>query len=75
MTLTGCCIKLNAHFNIAGSLNQHASNIGRNVPSNHIPYNGIFSCRQIFAVLSQKRGNYFSWILIFAVGNVRKKQF
>ena len=38
-----------------------------------IPYNGIFSRRQIFAVLSQKHSDYFSRILIFAVGNVRKK--
>ena len=40
-----------------------------------IPYNGIFSRRQIFAVLSQKHGDYFSRILIFAVGNVREKLF
>ena len=38
-----------------------------------VPYNGIFSRRQIFAVLSQKHGAYFSRILIFAVGNVREK--
>ena len=37
-----------------------------------IPYNGIFSHRQIFAVLSQKHSDYFSRILIFAVGNIRK---
>ena len=37
------------------------------------PYNGIFSRRQMFAVLSQKHGDYFSRILIFAVGNVREK--
>ena len=40
-----------------------------------ISYNGIFSRRQIFAVLSQKHGDYFSRILIFAVGNVREKLF
>ena len=38
-----------------------------------LPYNGIFSCRQIFAVLSEKHGDYFSRIFIFAVGNVREK--
>ena len=42
---------------------------------NYIPYNGIFSRRQIFAVLFKKHGDYFSGILIFAVGNVRKKWF
>ena len=41
--------------------------------SKGIPYNGIFSRRQIFAVLYQKHGDYFSRILIFAVGNVREK--
>ena len=40
-----------------------------------IPYNGIFSRRQIFAGLSKKHGDYFSRILIFAVGNVREKYF
>ena len=38
-----------------------------------LPYNGIFSRRQISAVLSQKHDDYFSQILIFAVGNVREK--
>ena len=38
-----------------------------------IPYNGIFSRRQILAVLSKKHADYFSQILIFAVGNVREK--
>ena len=38
-----------------------------------LPYNGIFSRRQIFAVLSKKYEDYFSRILIFAVGNVREK--
>ena len=36
-------------------------------------YNGIFSRRQIFVVLSQKHGDYFSRILIFAAGNVSEK--
>ena len=40
-----------------------------------LPYNGIFSRRQIFAVLSKKQGDYFSRILIVAVGNVREKYF
>ena len=40
-----------------------------------IPYNGIFSRRQIFVVLSQKHDDYCSRILIFAVGNVREKSF
>ena len=39
----------------------------------YILYNGIFSRRQIFAVLSKKHGDYFSRILIFAVGNVHEK--
>ena len=39
----------------------------------NIPYNGIFSRRQISAVLSKKHGDYFSRILIFAVGYVREK--
>ena len=39
----------------------------------HVPYNGIFSRRLIFAVLSQNHGDYFSQILIFAVGNIRQK--
>ena len=38
-----------------------------------IPYNGIFSSRQIFAVLSQKHGDYFLRILIFVVANAREK--
>ena len=38
-----------------------------------IPYNGIFSRRQIFAVSSKKHGYYFSRILNFAVDNVREK--
>ena len=38
-----------------------------------LPYNGIFSRRQIFAVLSQKHGDYFSRILIFAVGQRPRK--
>ena len=38
-----------------------------------IPYNGIFSRRQIFAVLSKKKhGDYLLRILIFAVANVRE---
>ena len=41
--------------------------------SSKLPYNGIFSRRQIFAVLSKNHGDYFSRILIFAVGNVREK--
>ena len=44
-------------------------------PGTRIPYNGIFLRRQIFAVLSQKHGDYFSRILIFAVGNVRENNF
>ena len=38
-----------------------------------LAYNGIFLRRQIFAGLSKKHGDYFSWILIFAVGNIPKK--
>ena len=38
-----------------------------------ILYNGIFSRRQIFAVLSKKHEDYFSRILIFVVGNIREK--
>ena len=45
------------------------------VKNDLIPYNGIFSRRQIFAVLSKKDGDYFSRILIFAVGNVIEKYF
>ena len=40
-----------------------------------LPYNGIFSRRQISAVLSKKHDDYFSRILIFALGNVREKLF
>ena len=40
-----------------------------------IPYNGIFSRRQMFAVLSKKHRDYFSRILIFAVGIVSEKYF
>ena len=38
--------------------------------THNIPYDGIFSRRQIFAVFSKKHGDYFSRILIFAVGNI-----
>ena len=40
-----------------------------------LPYNVIFSRHQIFTVLSRKHGDYFSRILILAVGNVREKSF
>ena len=36
-------------------------------PVYEVPYNGIFSRRQIFAVLSKKYGDYFSRILIFII--------
>ena len=39
-----------------------------------IPYNGLFSRCQIFAVLSKKHEDYLR-ILIFAVANVREKSF
>ena len=38
-----------------------------------LPYNEIFSCCQIFAVLSKKYGHHISRILIFAVGNISEK--
>ena len=65
------------HSNLRVTLNLHEAQFVHTLMNvhcpYHIPYNGIFSCRQIFAVLSQKHGDYFSRILIFAVGNVREK--
>ena len=57
--------------NVVLTVNILGNNVGRIFIN--LPYNGIFSCRQIFAVLSQKHGDYFSRILIFASGNVREK--
>ena len=68
-------IILHVQYSIVRFLNFVLKNKKRNVLCHWyiLPYNGIFSRRQISAVLSQKHDDYFLRILIFAVGNVREK--